>query len=89
MRGLMMETPLTLRHVAERAERLFGGREVVSRKATGTERSSYAEAKWWLPDEGRFIDGVPKTSVGKLDKKVLRGRHAAEGAEPSLEGSAT
>jgi fatty-acyl-CoA synthase len=29
-------------------------------------------AKWWLPDEVRFIDEVPKTSVGKFDKKILR-----------------
>jgi fatty-acyl-CoA synthase len=29
-------------------------------------------AKWWLPDEFAFIDQVPKTSVGKFDKKVLR-----------------
>ncbi|HET7467982.1 MAG TPA: long-chain fatty acid--CoA ligase [Candidatus Dormibacteraeota bacterium] len=29
-------------------------------------------AKWWLPDEIRFIDEVPKTAVGKFDKKVLR-----------------
>jgi fatty-acyl-CoA synthase len=28
--------------------------------------------KWWLPDEIRFVDEVPKTSVGKFDKKVLR-----------------
>src|SRR5437588_4757547 len=34
-------------------------------------------AKWWLPDEVRFIDEVPKTSVGKFDKKVLRGNAAA------------
>jgi len=31
-------------------------------------------AKWWLPDEVRFIEAVPKTSVGKFDKKVLRER---------------
>src|SRR3989454_2673064 len=31
-------------------------------------------AKWWLPDEIAFIDEVPKTSVGKFDKKVLRKR---------------
>jgi fatty-acyl-CoA synthase len=30
-------------------------------------------ARWWLPDEVRFIDEIPKTSVGKFDKKVLRG----------------
>ena len=31
-------------------------------------------AKWWLPDDIVFIDEVPKTSVGKFDKKVLRER---------------
>jgi acyl-CoA synthetase (AMP-forming)/AMP-acid ligase II len=30
--------------------------------------------KWWLPDDVVFIDQVPKTSVGKFDKKVLRDR---------------
>jgi len=30
--------------------------------------------KWWLPDRITFIDEVPKTSVGKFDKKVLRAR---------------
>ncbi len=29
---------------------------------------------WWLPDELAIIDEVPKTSVGKFDKKVLRRR---------------
>jgi fatty-acyl-CoA synthase len=29
-------------------------------------------AKWWLPDDVVFIEAVPKTSVGKFDKKVLR-----------------
>ena len=33
-------------------------------------------AKWWLPDDVAFIDVVPKTSVGKFDKKVLRKRFA-------------
>jgi fatty-acyl-CoA synthase len=31
-------------------------------------------AKWWIPSEFAFIDEVPKTSVGKFDKKVLRRR---------------
>ena len=39
-------------------------------------------AKWWLPDEFAFIEEVPKTSVGKFDKKVLR-QHLKEG---TLEG---
>ena len=30
--------------------------------------------RWWLPDEIRFIDEVPKTSVGKFDKKALRAK---------------
>ncbi len=35
-------------------------------------------AKWQLPERWTFIDEVPKTSVGKFDKKVLR-RQYAEG----------
>jgi acyl-CoA synthetase (AMP-forming)/AMP-acid ligase II len=31
-------------------------------------------AKWWLPDEVVVIAEVPKTSVGKFDKKLLRQR---------------
>lgn len=33
-------------------------------------------AKWWLPERWAFIEEVPKTSVGKFDKKVLRARHS-------------
>jgi fatty-acyl-CoA synthase len=29
-------------------------------------------AKWWIPDAFAFVEEVPKTSVGKFDKKVLR-----------------
>ena len=29
-------------------------------------------AKWWLPDDVVFLPEIPKTSVGKFDKKVLR-----------------
>lgn len=28
--------------------------------------------KWWLPDKILFVDSLPKTSTGKLDKKVIR-----------------
>jgi fatty-acyl-CoA synthase len=31
-------------------------------------------ADWWLPDDVVFLDAIPKTSVGKFDKKVLRAR---------------
>jgi fatty-acyl-CoA synthase len=39
-------------------------------------------AKWWLPDEFAFLAEIPKTSVGKFDKKVLRGSLS----ENALEG---
>ncbi|MBO0688102.1 MAG: long-chain fatty acid--CoA ligase [Candidatus Dormibacteraeota bacterium] len=38
-------------------------------------------ASWWLPDDVRFVDEVPKTSVGKFDKKVLRAEAAPLPAE--------
>jgi fatty-acyl-CoA synthase len=33
-------------------------------------------AKWWLPEEIIFVDAIPKTGVGKVDKKLLRTMHA-------------
>jgi fatty-acyl-CoA synthase len=32
--------------------------------------------KWWLPERWAVIEAVPKTSVGKFDKKVLRKQYA-------------
>jgi acyl-CoA synthetase (AMP-forming)/AMP-acid ligase II len=48
-------------------------------------RSFLAErvAKWWIPDRIEFIDEVPKTSVGKFDKKVLRRQLAKEASSDS------
>ena len=43
-------------------------------------------AKFWLPDALAIVDEVPKTSVGKFDKKVLRARleeGRLEQAEPA------
>ncbi|KOG89142.1 long-chain fatty acid--CoA ligase, partial [Streptomyces varsoviensis] len=34
-------------------------------------------ARWQLPERWARVDTVPKTSVGKFDKKVLRRQHAA------------
>ncbi|HEY2215016.1 MAG TPA: long-chain fatty acid--CoA ligase [Acidimicrobiales bacterium] len=34
-------------------------------------------ARWWLPDQWAIIDEIPKTSVGKFDKKVMRVAYAA------------
>jgi fatty-acyl-CoA synthase len=33
-------------------------------------------AKWWVPERWTFIDEVPRTSVGKFDKKVIRKSYA-------------
>jgi fatty-acyl-CoA synthase len=43
-------------------------------------------ARWWLPDEIRFIDEIPKTSTLKFDKKALRAtaQPIAEGAEAEV-----
>jgi len=38
-------------------------------------------ARWQLPDRVEFIDEVPKTAVGKFDKKVLRARFNAGSTE--------
>jgi fatty-acyl-CoA synthase len=35
--------------------------------------------RWWAPDHWVFVDELPKTSVGKYDKKVLRARYGASG----------
>ncbi len=37
--------------------------------------------KWWLPERWTVIDEIPKTSVGKFDKKVLRARHSDGGLD--------
>ena len=28
--------------------------------------------KWWIPDRFTFVNEIPRTSVGKFDKKVMR-----------------
>src|SRR3954451_9806217 len=43
MEGLMMDYPLLVRHIAERAETVFGARVIVSRTAEGIERSTYRD----------------------------------------------
>jgi fatty-acyl-CoA synthase len=48
-------------------------------QATAEELRDYLRSKvasWQLPERWSFIDGVPKTSVGKFDKKVLRRQYA-------------
>ena len=32
--------------------------------------------RWWLPERWAFADEIPRTSVGKYDKKTIRSRYA-------------
>jgi fatty-acyl-CoA synthase len=36
-------------------------------------------ARWQLPERWAFIEAVPKTSVGKFDKKRVRSQYAEGG----------
>jgi fatty-acyl-CoA synthase len=38
-------------------------------------------ARFWLPERWTFLDEVPKTSVGKFDKKLIRARYAEDAYE--------
>ena len=55
---------------------------VVLREGAGADPSALRDflsdkvVKWWLPERWTFIDAIPRTSVGKFDKKVLRAKHA-------------
>jgi acyl-CoA synthetase (AMP-forming)/AMP-acid ligase II len=33
-------------------------------------------ARWWLPERWAFVTELPKTSVGKQDKKLMRAQYA-------------
>jgi fatty-acyl-CoA synthase len=58
---------------------------VVRRQGSDVTPAALAEfltgkvAAWQVPENWTFIDEVPKTSVGKFDKKVLRSRFADGG----------
>jgi fatty-acyl-CoA synthase len=45
--------------------------------------------KWWLPERWAFVDAVPRTSVGKHDKKLLRARNAEGSLNVAVSGAAT
>ena len=34
-------------------------------------------ARWWIPERWAFVEAIPKTSVGKIDKKLLRAHQEA------------
>jgi len=46
-------------------------------------------ARWWLPDDIRFIDEMPKTSTMKFDKKALRATAEPIAEETTLQAQRT
>jgi non-ribosomal peptide synthetase component E (peptide arylation enzyme) len=80
MNGLMQDFPLTLDLILRRARDLGGQVEVVSPSSPTLDRlrAFLAErvTRWWLPDAVEVVDGLPKTGVGKYDKRRLRAEHA-------------
>ncbi|MAP10552.1 MAG: hypothetical protein CMQ61_00680, partial [Gammaproteobacteria bacterium] len=45
-------------------------------------------AKWQLPDDVVFVDAIPLTSTGKMDKKTVRARLQEDGYQlPDLRGA--
>lgn len=64
------ERPVVLCVLSEGAE--VTAEEVIAHCAT-------AFAKWQLPDDVLFVDSIPLTSTGKMDKKVVRADLDAKG----------
>jgi fatty-acyl-CoA synthase len=65
MEGLMMRTPLLVRHIAERAATVFGDREIVSRTQDGVERSDYAQV---VERARRLASALRELGVGTGDR---------------------
>ena len=69
-----------------RSRRALAGAAAGRGRAQGRCRGATAEelrefladkvVRWWLPERWAFVDEVPRTSVGKYDKKTIRARHA-------------
>ena len=67
------------RRAVERAAAGGRGARVEGSPATADELVDFLGgrvARWWLPERWAFVEEMPKTSVGKFDKKVLRAQHA-------------
>jgi fatty-acyl-CoA synthase len=62
-------------HITDRTKDLIkSGGEWISSVDVENMIMAHPQRCWALPDEVVFLEGVPKTSVGKFDKKVLRER---------------
>ncbi|MGA2820434.1 MAG: fatty acid--CoA ligase [Anaerolineales bacterium] len=69
----------------ERPQAIIVAREGFKNKLTAEELKGHLNkyvkegviTNWSVPDSYVFVDEIPKTSVAKIDKKLLRSRHAA------------
>ena len=66
MDGLMMNVPLSLSHIFDRAERLFPDKEVVTATPTGRERTSYGQWAERTRRLGGALDDLGITSDGRV-----------------------
>ena len=83
IRSTMMDVPLSLNHLLERAGQIFGGNVacIVLKSGHNAAPDALAAhllqrgfAKWQLPDRYELIAAVPRTSTGKFWKLKLRER---------------
>src|SRR3954466_4591148 len=81
MDGLMMDRPLLIRDIAERAERLFPDREIVSRTHAGIERSSYGEV---VARARRLASSLERLGVRCGDRVATFGWNSRRHLELSL-----
>lgn len=65
MQGLMMDYPLTLTPILERAERLYGKKEIVTKAGPTLERYTYAEM---VERVGRLANALEKLGVRRGDR---------------------
>ena len=54
----------------------WSGGRVGERRSSCATSSATGSPRWQLPERWAFIEAVPKTSVGKFDKKLMRSRYA-------------
>ncbi len=65
MQGLMMDYPLTLTPILERAERLYGKKEIVTKAGPNLERYTYTEM---VERVGRLANALEKLGVRRGDR---------------------
>ncbi|MBV1893333.1 MAG: long-chain fatty acid--CoA ligase [Ilumatobacteraceae bacterium] len=66
MQGLMQNVPLAIPHLFERAERLFGHKEILTATATGLEHTTYADWAQRTRKLGGVLDQLGISADGRV-----------------------